>query len=88
MKIADILEAIAPMGSTTDQGATPPANPGQPQMTGATQQLADPRMQAAQLAKQKQDRDQQKRDVMAQIKAKQTELQALQKQQTELNKTV
>lgn len=88
MKILDILEAIAPMGSTTDLGATPPATPGQPQMTGSTQQPGDPRMQAVQLAKQKQERDQQKRDVMAQIKAKQAELQALQKQQTELNKNV
>lgn len=87
MKILDILEAIMPVASTTNPSSPPPST-GQAQMSGNVQQLSDPNLQAAQLAKQKQDREQQKRDVMAQIKAKQAELQALQKQQTELNRTV
>jgi len=82
MKIFDILEAITPVGSTTMS---------QPQagtVTGNTQQLTDPALQAAQLAKQKQEKEKQKQDLMMQIKAKQAELQALQKQQMDLNKTV
>lgn len=84
MKIFELVEAITSVGASTN--VMPPAPGGQ--MTGNVQQMADPRMQAAQLSKQKQEKDQQKRDIMAQIKAKQEELLALQKQQTELNKTV
>lgn len=86
MKIAELVEAITTVGASTDIAGQPAAPT--PQLGGNVQQLADPRIQASQLAKQKQDREQQKRDIMAQIKAKQAELQALQKQQTELNRAI
>lgn len=82
MKILDILEAITPVGSTSV------AQPQPGTVTGNTQQLANPALQAAQLAKQKQEKEKQKQDLLTQIKAKQAELQALQKQQMDLNKTV
>lgn len=85
MKIAELVEAITPIGATT---SPQPMGAAQPQVTGNTQQLASPAMQAAQLNQQKQEKDKQKQQIAADIKAKQAELQALQKQQMELNKTV
>jgi len=93
MKIADILEAVTPIGSTTNPmgGNSLPqtGNNPAPAVSGTNvQQLTDPRLQAANLAQQKQDREKQKQAIQAQIKAKQEELASLQKQQQDLNRTV
>lgn len=92
MKIIDILEAIAPVGSTTSPMPAPTSAPlGKPApgaISGNTTAMADPKLQAAQLVQQKQEKEKQKQAVQAQIKAKQEELQMLQQQQQELNKTV
>lgn len=82
MKIAELVEAITSVGPTTT-----PTQP-QGQVSGNVQQLGDPRLQAAQLAVQKQEKEKQKQQVAAEIKAKQAEILALQKQQIDLNKTV
>ncbi|NBP03369.1 MAG: hypothetical protein EBU90_25435 [Proteobacteria bacterium] len=87
MKVLELLEAIPSMGSTTNPMPQSGAMPA-PTMTGNTQQLADPKLQAVNLAQQNQIKDQQKKDIAAQIQAKQKELQALQKQQSELNRAV
>lgn len=90
MKIKDLFEAIAPVGTTSNPVApngiapttTPsPTQPGAAAVSGNTAALADPKMQAAQLAKQKQEKDKQRQALQAQIAA-------LQKQMADLNKTV
>ena len=86
MKIAELVEAITSVGPST-MATTTPTQP-QGQVSGNVQQLGDPRLQAAQLAVQKQEKEKQKQQVAAEIKAKQAEILALQKQQIDLNKTV
>ena len=93
MKILEIVEAVTPVGSTTNPMAPnslpQTGNNPQPNVSGVNSpQLTDPRLQAANLAQQKQDREKQKQALQAQIKAKQEELQMLQKQQNDLNRTV
>ena len=76
----------APLPPTTPTGTPPQAST--PAVAGNTAPLADPRLQAAQLAKQKQDKEKQKQMVQDQIKAAQQQLADLQKQQQDLNKSV
>lgn len=87
MKVVELLEQV-PIGSTPFPAAggstVPPTSGTAPQaapigVAGNTQQLQDPKMQAAQLAKQKQEKDKQKKAIQDQIAA-------LQKQLTDLNR--
>lgn len=72
----------APIGSTPmpTSGAVPPMGTPQANMTGNTAALQDPKMQAAQLAMQKQNKDKQKKAIQDQITA-------LQRQLSDLNRT-
>lgn len=65
-----------PGGSSVPTTSAPTAG-----LTGNTAALQDPRMQAANLAKQKQEKDKQKKAIQDQIAA-------LQKQLADLNRTV
>lgn len=58
-----------------------------PTVSGNTQQLSDPKLQAAQLAAQRQEKDLQKKNLQQQIQALQQQLRNLQQQQSNLNKT-
>jgi hypothetical protein len=82
MKISDLIEAIAPVGTTTAPAPAAPA------VGGNVADLSNPAVQAAQMAKQKQDKEKQKQMIQTQIKAAQQQLLALQKQQQDLNKSV
>ena len=75
MRYSDFAEQIGTIGATTAPAGAPPAA-GLTGNVGATQ---DPRMQAADLAKQKQQKDQQKKAIQDQIAA-------LQKQLADLNR--
>lgn len=92
MKIADLILEQQPVGTigttagfTQPVGQTPTVSQN-PAVTGNTQALADPKLQAATLAKQKQDKDAQKKQVADQIKTLQQQLQTLQRQQQDLNR--
>lgn len=92
MKIADLIseqQTVGTVGTTSGFtqpiGQTPTVSQN-PTMTGNVQALSDPKLQAATLAKQRQDKENQKKQVADQIKALQQQLQTLQKQQQDLNK--
>jgi hypothetical protein len=83
MRYSDFAEQIGTIGTTaTPMGAappgTPPSTPPASGLTGNVGAMQDPRMQAADLAKQKQQKDQQKKAIQDQIAA-------LQKQLSDLN---
>lgn len=84
MKITEIFEQMTVPPTTI---GSQPVKPGQPSVTGAVQQLADPKLQAAQLATQRQQKTQQKKTLGDQIKALQQQLRDLQQQQSNLNRT-
>jgi hypothetical protein len=94
MKIQELIQeqqTIGGVGTTSGItqtiGQPPAAGQGQnPSMSGNVQALSDPKLQAATLAQQKQDREQKKKEVADQIKSMQQQLQNLQKQQQDLNK--
>lgn len=80
MRYSDFAEQIGTIGTTaTPMGATPPGAPPAAGLTGNVGAMQDPRMQAADLAKQKQQKDQQKKAIQDQIAA-------LQKQLSDLNR--
>lgn len=80
MRYSDFAEQIGTIGTTaTPMGATPPGAPLATGLTGNVGATQDPRMQAANLAKQKQDTAQQKKAIQDQITA-------LQKQLSDLNR--
>lgn len=92
MKIRELFEQIGTVGSTGTPvaGATipPTSSPTQsPNLSGNVQDLNDPKVQAATLAKMKQDKNQQKKAIQDQIKQLQQALQQAQLQATELNRT-
>ena len=92
MKIYELVQEQQPIGAVgTTSGFTqpigqPPSVSQNPSMSGNVQALTDPKLQAATLAQQKQDREQKKKEVADQIKSMQQQLQNLQKQQQDLNK--
>ena len=75
MRYSDFAEQIGTIGATTAPAGAPPAAG----LTGNVGAMQDPRMQAADLAKQKQQKDQQKKAIQDQIAA-------LQKQLADLNR--
>jgi hypothetical protein len=80
MRYSDFAEQIGTIGTTaTPIGAAPPGTPPASGLTGNVGATQDPRMQAADLAKQKQQKDQQKKAIQDQIAA-------LQKQLADLNR--
>ena len=95
MKIFELIAEEGTIGSTTGAvtpvSQTPAPTTGQQpgsKLTGNVGALTDPKMQAAMLAQQQKQKQQQKQQVADQIKAMQQQLQALQKQQQDLNRTV
>jgi hypothetical protein len=83
MRYSDFAEQIGTIGTTTAPiGAVPIGTPTTPPsgLTGNVGATQDPRMQAADLAKQKQQAAQQKKAIQDQIAA-------LQKQLSDLNRT-
>ena len=92
MKIQELIQEQQPVGAvgttagfTQPIGQTPSVSQN-PSMTGNVQSLNDPKLQAATLAQQRQEKDRKKKEVADQIKAMQQQLQNLQKQQQDLNK--
>lgn len=92
MKIQELIQEQQPVGTvgttsgfTQPIGQTPSVSQN-PSMTGNVQALTDPKLQAATLAQQRQEKDRKKKEVADQIKAMQQQLQNLQKQQQDLNK--
>jgi hypothetical protein len=80
MRYSDFAEQIGTIGATTaPMGAAPAGAPPAAGLTGNVGAMQDPRMQAADLAKQKQQKDQQKKAIQDQIAA-------LQKQLADLNR--
>lgn len=86
MRINDLFETIAPVGTAPASAGT--INPAAPAVGGNVADLSNPAVQAAQMAKQRQDKEKQKQMIQTQIKAAQQQLLALQKQQQDLNKSV
>jgi hypothetical protein len=83
MRYSEFSEQIGTIGTTTAPIGTAPVGASAPPgtgLTGNTGAMQDPRMQAANLAKQRQDKDQQKKAIQDQIAA-------LQKQLSDLNRT-
>ena len=77
MRFNEIIEQIAPVGTTTT-----PAQPGA-QLSGNTQVLQDPKLQAAQaqqLAQQQKEREEEKKRIQDQIKDLQQQLADLNRQ--------
>lgn len=81
MRFQDLIEQtpVGTIGSTPAPTSAAPTGTA-PNLSGNVDALQDPRMQAANLAKQKQEKEQQKRSIQAQIAA-------LQKQLADLNRT-
>lgn len=80
MRYSDFAEQVGTIGTTAaPMGAAPVGAPPSPGLTGNVGAMQDPRMQAADLAKQKQQKDQQKKAIQDQIAA-------LQKQLSDLNR--
>jgi hypothetical protein len=80
MRYSDFAEQMGTVGTTaTPIGAAPTGAPPAAGLTGNVGAMQDPRMQAADLAKQKQQKDQQKKAIQDQIAA-------LQKQLADLNR--
>jgi hypothetical protein len=79
MRIQDLFEQVGTIGSVPST-ATPTVAAPAATMTGNTQALDDPKVAAAQLAQQKQQKAQQRQSIMAQIAA-------LNKQLADLNRT-
>lgn len=79
MLIKDLLEQVGTIGTVGQvPGVTSTAMPTQqPTMQGNTAALSDPKMQAANLAKQKQDVAKQKKQIQDQIAMLQKQLQSL-----------
>ena len=87
MRYSDFAEQIGTIGTTAaPMGAAPAGTPPAAGLTGNVGAMQDPRMQAADLAKQKQQKDQQKKAIQDQITAKREETAALQKQLADLNR--
>lgn len=82
MRYSEFTEQTVVPSTTPAIGITPTAN-----LTGNVSALSDPRMQAANLAKQRQEKDKQKQAVQTQIKTLQTQITTLQKQLSDLNKS-
>jgi hypothetical protein len=82
MRYSDFAEQIGTIGATTAPAGAPPAAG----LTGNVGAMQDPMMQAADLAKQKQQKDQQKKAIQDQITAKREETADLQKQLADLNR--
>ncbi len=78
MRYSEFCEQV----TTPTIGTTPAGT-----MTGNVAALSDPKMQAANLAKQRQEKDKQKRAVQDQIKNLQTQISGLQKQLSDINRT-
>lgn len=81
MRYSDFIEQIGLSTTGTPPTGVSPTTPSTGGLSGNVQQLQDPKMQAAQLAKQKQEKDKQKKQIQDQIAA-------LQKQLADLNRTV
>jgi hypothetical protein len=80
MRYSDFAEQMGTIGTTAAPvGAAPTGAPPAAGLTGNVGATQDPRMQAADLAKQKQQKDQQKKAIQDQIAA-------LQKQLADLNR--
>ena len=79
MRYSDFAEQIGTIGTTAAPMGAAPGTPPAAGLTGNVGAMQDPRMQAANLAKQKQDKDQQKKAIQDQITA-------LQKQLSDLNR--
>lgn len=92
MKIQELIkeqQTVGAVGTTagfTQPIGQPPSVSQNPTMSGNVQALTDPKLQAATLAQQKQEKERKKKEIADQIKAMQQQLQAMQKQQQDLNR--
>lgn len=76
MRFSEIIEQMSSVGVSNT-----------PSVAGSTQQLSDPKLQAAQLAAKRQEKDLQKKSIQQQVQALQQQLRNLQQQQSNLNKS-